>query len=314
MNVRILMCLAAAVAAAGCGRKEKTAAEPAVVKPPAVARALWVRTAEPLGQAIPRTELRGFCKERQVNTLYFYVGDFPDQQYNPEYITQLSIFVRSMHADGLRVVALYGNTDQARMARRENHYEAVTLVRDFLKYNHQQSPEERFDGLLMEILPDRLPEWTANEGGIQEAFADLVVELQRTVLEFDTGLPLGWVLPAGFGAFPGLATVFDAIDFAVLLTFQDNPATIVEQARTELNLAADKGRKVILAVETEDVEGRGEGFNRNTFHEEGAVQMETVLKEVASVFKAHPAFGGFAIHQYESFKELPPSREASAQE
>ena len=76
---------------------------------------------------------------------------------------------------------------------------------------------------------------------------------------------------------------------------------MIELAQNELNYGQSIGGRVIIGVETNNVEPENV-----TFFEEGEVIMKYELAIVKEHYRTNSAFDGFAIHDYSGYLVLAP--------
>lgn len=299
----------------GCKKREPIVPEPeGFVEDPGLApatRALWVWETDVITNALARTELFAFCSREKVGTLFVNMSNFADHQYHQPYLDQVGMFLARSHDEGLRVHALRAMPMSPKLTYPKAQYVAVTYLRDFLKFNHGQVPEKSFDGYLIDVQPQLLPGWDENQDEIQQSFVNFVLEIYKTVLEFDTGLPLGWAMDASFDQYDWLAQVYGYLDYVVLLGYADDYDAIVKLAGDELDLAATTDTRVVIGLETRDLETEGEGWDTSTFYDEGQASLEQVVGELESGLSGKTSFGGVAIHDYKNFAALTGLSHAS---
>ena len=88
------------------------------------------------------------------------------------------------------------------------------------------------------------------------------------------------------------------------MDFVDSVDGMLARASWEVQYCASLGKPISLAVETQNV-----GANAVTFYEEGPEAMQSVLAAVAGAWAAPYAsvWRGFEIHDYLSWRNMPPS-------
>ena len=94
-----------------------------------------------------------------------------------------------------------------------------------------------------------------------------------------------------------------------LMDFVDSVDGMLARASWEMQYCASLGKPISLAVETQNV-----GANAVTFYEEGPEAMQNVLAAVAGTWAAPYAsvWRGFEIHDYLSWRNMPPPPNATA--
>lgn len=101
---------------------------------------------------------------------------------------------------------------------------------------------------------------------------------------------------------PSNQHIQDIVDYVVIMDYRDIAGggdEIIAHAQNELIYANKINKLVTVGVETNCIE-----FAKITFCEEGEAAMEQELSEAKQVFKANPAFHGFAIHDYVGYARL----------
>ncbi|MNJ40454.1 hypothetical protein D3C77_353510 [compost metagenome] len=98
-------------------------------------------------------------------------------------------------------------------------------------------------------------------------------------------------------------------DYITIMDYRDTAegsVGIIAHAQGEINYAnlIGKPNSVVIGVETLDIANSGDP-ETITFREEGRVFMESELDKVYAWFNGNPAFGGIAMHHYDSIRWLP---------
>src|SRR5690606_27704940 len=95
--------------------------------------------------------------------------------------------------------------------------------------------------------------------------------------------------------------VIDAADRVVLMDYRDTEARIVADADAELRYASNRGKEIVVGVETMCIPPE-----LITFCEEGSANMESILGRVDEQFPGHPSYRCYAVHHYEAYSRLRP--------
>jgi len=256
----------------------------------------------------------------------FYIGVFPYEgvdilEDEPERVRE---FVKWAHENGYQVHACIagGTVPPYYGALAPFHGYAIREMEKVINYNLSSAPEERFDGVNVDIEPYILPEFRAQKPEVQLQYLDI---LQKMIERRDTAgihLPFGPAIPRWFdssdvaqditwnGETKWLSEhVQDMSDYISIMDYRDTAdgsAGIIVQAQGELDYAASIGKpgSVVVGVETLDIANSGDP-ETITFREEGRTYMEAELDKVYAAFAEHPAFGGIAMHHYDSIRWLP---------
>lgn len=155
-----------------------------------------------------------------------------------------------------------------------------------------------------------MPAWTTDQALVAGQYVDLLGELRAAL----GASPLRLVVDIAFwfetvpltrnaATHPLDEWVLDAVDVITLMDYRDTAPAILAGASQEMAYAGTHGKRVVIGVET--MCGLSDGPTV-TFCEEGQKTMDTTLAAVAAQYGAAPAFGGFAVHHYVSWKALGP--------
>ncbi len=302
MNHRGLLALALAGAlAAGCA----TPAE----------RAMW--TWEPESYAMVEhdavaDEALQFLRRKGVGTLYLYADAFGGRNLITGEGEPYRRLLRRVHAQGFRAYALLGSAylQTEEYVLPEKRDAALLMLRRVLAYNAAAVPESRFDGISLDIEPHILPQWSSNRLELLRDFLEMSAALMKLKREAgQAALPLGAAVPFWLDGIPlewrGVTKpasehVLDTLDYIALMDYRDHadgPDGIIRHASTELAYAQSIGRKVVIGVEVSPNE-----LAKVTFNRRSEAQFERELERVERAYAGNPAFAGFAIHHYRSYR------------
>jgi len=279
-------------------------AEPAAPTPAGPPTGLWVWDGAAVTVEVARAELLAFCRSNQLSTLFINLKDFGEHQYNQAYLESLKSFVGEAHDLGLRVHAMNVPPNSPKLAYRPAHYVAVTYLRDFLNYNRQQSPRERFDGYQECVEPQMLPGWEENKDDLQGQFVDFVIELRKAVIEFDQEIKLGWLLPDNFDRYQWLSRAYNFLDYVTIMAFHDEADDILESVAGELKLGPETDTKIFVGVDTRDLREQGGEHLDTTFSDEGPEALRGALLAVHDALRSQAGYGGLVINDYDSYRKL----------
>jgi hypothetical protein len=131
---------------------------------------LWVwKTPTVLDAPHAAARLRDFCKSQDINEVYVSVSA-KDGTSEDAHLTDL---IARLHRAGIRVEALLSSTDADEAGKpREKLLEHVRAVVEF----NQRHPENRFDGIHLDIEPQQRPE---NKGAGNLKFVPGLVDAWR---------------------------------------------------------------------------------------------------------------------------------------
>jgi hypothetical protein len=265
-----------------------------------------------------------YAGARPVKTLYLGVGRYADGDMLNDSRPQVQEFLAWAHGRGLAVHAtVAGGTQPAYFGVRPRYQRrAVAEMEKVLNYCLASPVEARFDGVNIDIEPYSLPDFTPDKPAPQQRWLDVLALLSSR--RDRSGLPLliGPAIPrwtdtsASCTDIPWRGEVKnlnehlqDISDYIAIMDYRDTAdgsAGIIDQARTEIAYAEQIGKanSVVLGVETKDVADGGDPYVISFYHK-GRQAMEDALAATRQAFGSSPAFGGVALHHYETLRDLP---------
>ncbi|MDU4698073.1 MAG: Ig-like domain-containing protein [Paenibacillus sp.] len=256
----------------------------------------------------------------------FYIGVFPYGGVDilEEAPDKVRDFVSWAHVNGYQVHAcIAGGTTPPYMGALAPYHEyAVREIEKVINYNIAAAPNERFDGVNVDIEPYILPEFNAEKPSVQLQYLDVLQKMidRRNTAGID--LPFGPAIPRWFDSSDGAKEITwngqtkwlsehvqDLSDYISIMDYRDvadGGVGIIAQAQGELSYANAIGKpnSVVVGVETLDIASSGDP-ETITFREEGRMYMEAELDKVYASFQGDPAFAGIAMHHYDSIRWLP---------
>ncbi|EGK07656.1 fibronectin type III domain protein [Desmospora sp. 8437] len=259
-----------------------------------------------------------------ITTLYVGVDKLDGMNILEEDPDKVRDFVSWAHGKGYQVQAtIAGGTVIPYWATYPRyHGAAVREMEKVINYNIASAPDERFDGVNVDIEPYILPDFKTKKPHIQTAYLDL---LEKMIQRRDTAgynIPFGPAIPRWYDSSENAADIpwrgeekwlsehiQDISDYIAIMDYRDQaerPAGIIAQAQGEIDYAKKIGkpRSVVIGVETKDI-ADGSDPETITFREEGRTYMERELDKVYTAFGNNPAFAGIAMHHYDSIRDLP---------
>jgi len=267
-------------------------------------RATWIWDAK-LIMSQPE-EIVAFAKEREVNRIYLQIRqiEIPPQAYRH--------FIGLASRAGIGVEALGGDPRWAYTRNRESISNLISWVKAF---NNRAPKDERFQGIHVDIEPYLLPEWGKDQESIvwqwMENVEYLVAETKKdTDLLVSADLPF-WIdsvqVPGNTEKLSNwMLQRLDSITLMAYRNYADGPNGILSIVQNIVQDANEqKQQSVIVAV---NILNSSEGPHVS-FHERGTKDM---LEQIAILHRAlsqHPAFGGSAVHDYESWKQVSQREE-----
>lgn len=303
---RALACLALMLACATHSALAAGAAAP---------RAIWTweeDSSAMLQQPAVAGRAIAFLKSKSVDTVFLYADAFRGRNPIVSDPAQYRRLVRRLHASGLRVYALLGSAPlhTERYVLPAQHADAVAMLQRVLDYNRTAAPEERFDGVNVDIEPHILPDWSTRKMALLAGFLDMSDALMRTVRASGQSLPVGPAIPFWLDGIelewkgrrkPVSQHVQDTYDYVALMDYRDRAEGgdgIVSHAMDELQYADAIGRRVLIGVET-----MPNAIKKVSFHHLGEADLERELGETRDAVGKMPSFGGFVVHHYGSYRK-----------
>ncbi|MEK3877793.1 CBM96 family carbohydrate-binding protein [Paenibacillus sp. FSL M7-0420] len=259
-----------------------------------------------------------------VTTLYLAVGNYAGYRALEEQEDELRSFMRWAHERNLSVHALVaGGTSPAYMGAYERyHSHAVREIEQIINYNLAADADEKFDGINVDIEPYISPDFKDPSKFLQKEYLD---GLHKMIDRRDTAgirLPFGPAVPKWYDSSEQGANIQwngttkwlsehiqDISDYISIMDYRDSAdgtAGIIAGAAGELAYAEAIGKpnSVVIGVETLDIANSGDP-ETITFQEEGRSHMEAELDKVYAASGQSSAFGGIAVHHYDSYRALP---------
>jgi hypothetical protein len=299
--------LAALLATAGAA-----AAAPAAE--PAGPRAIWTWEGESYAMLESEGEAAqgiAFLKAKSVGTIYLYADAWRGRNLIVSQPERYRRLLRRMHGAGLKVYALLGSgyLHTERYVLPRHRMDAVAMLKRVLDYNAQAAPEERFDGINLDIEPHILAEWSTRKMELLAGFVELSDALMRVKAQSGQTLPMGPAIPFWLDGIPlewqgkrkpVTQHVQDIYDYVALMDYRDHAEGgdgLVSHAMDELAYGEAIGRPVLIGIETAPNEIR-----KVSFHHLGEAELERELAATSRSVGAMRAFGGYVIHHYAAYR------------
>ena len=252
-----------------------------------------------------------FLKSKSVDTVYLYADAFQGRNLivsHPELYRNL---IRRLHKSGMKAHALLGSgyLNTERYILPERRADALAMVHRVLVYNAAAEPEDRFDGINLDIEPHIMDEWDKDKTALLKNFLDMsndIMDLKRKykqTLQIGPAIPFWWdniVLEWKGSKRPVSEHTQNTYDYVALMDYRDRAEGgdgIISHAEKELAYGKLIGRPVMVGVETTPNEIRKVSFN----HLKEA-DMERELGIAERAFARESAFGGFVIHHYRGYR------------
>ena len=277
-------------------------------------RAIWIWEEASYAMLDGEAQARAgiaFLRDKGIATAYLYADAYAGRNLIAACPQRYRALVRRMHAAGLRVVALLGSgyLHTERYLLPEHRRDARAMLQRVLDYNTAAAPDERFDGIGLDIEPHMLDGWASRKMALLGDFLDMSEALMRQKNAVAPSLPMGPAIPFWYDGIPSEwkggrqamnEHVQDLYDYVALMDYRDHAAGgdgLVSHARDELEYGNRIGKPVLIGVETAP-----NAIRKVSFHHLREADMERELGETARALGRMPAFGGFVIHHYAAYR------------
>jgi hypothetical protein len=252
-----------------------------------------------------------FLKAKSIGTIYLYADAYRGRNLIVSQPDRYRRLLRRMHAAGLKVYALLGsgylNTERYVLPRHRD--DAVAMLQRVLDYNKAAAPEERFDGINLDIEPHILAEWSTRKMELLADFLDMSDALMRVKAASGQALTMGPAIPFWLDGIqlewkgkrkPVSQHVQDIYDFVALMDYRDRADGgdgLVSHAMDELAYGETIGRPVMIGIETMPNE-----LKKVSFHHLGEADLERELAATSRSVGRMRSFGGYVVHHYAAYR------------
>jgi hypothetical protein len=277
-------------------------------------RAVWMWEKESYALLESRAAAKDaidFFKSRGINTLYLYADSFQGRNLLTQKPRLYRRLIRRLRKEGIKPYALLGsaylNTEEYVLPPR--HPDALAMLKRVLDYNAREKAGDRFDGVNLDIEPHILDQWKDRKHALLQEFLSMSRKLMDLKKAYGLDLAIGPAVPFWLDGItlewegrtkPVSEHAADIYDYLALMDYRDRAEGrdgIIAHAQSELKYAAAIGRKVIIGVET----GKNE-IQKVSFYHLKTADMERELALAEKAFSSEPAFAGFVIHHYRTYR------------
>lgn len=242
-----------------------------------------------------------FAREQNINWLYVRLDlDQPYSSYRS--------FVKRAQAQGIEIHAMGGHPI---WGKKENRPRIKRLI-DYVKnYNTESEPDERFEGIHLDIEPYTLPDWENSRDTLLTEWAANITFFQEETKK-DSDLETSADLAVWLDTFPlpgkdmsVTEFMIDTLDHVSMMAFRNQAegsngiAAVVSQ---EMEIADRLGKRLMISVEMKQ---NHEGPHIS-FYEKGAAEMELQLAKLPDLLAEHQAYQGNIVHAYDYWIEAKP--------
>lgn len=252
-----------------------------------------------------------FLKAKSIGTVYLYADAWRGRNLIVSQPERYRRLLRRLHASGLKVYALLGSgyLHTERYVLPSQRDEAVAMLQRVLDYNKAAAPDERFDGVNLDIEPHILAEWPARKMELLAGFLDMSDALMALKARSGQALPVGPAIPFWLDGIqlewhgkrkPVNQHVQDIYDYVALMDYRDHADGgdgLVSHAMDELAYGQAIGRPVLIGIETMPNE-----LKKVSFHHLGEADLERELAATSREVGGMRSFGGFVVHHYAAYR------------
>ncbi|ANY71982.1 hypothetical protein BBD41_04900 [Paenibacillus ihbetae] len=239
-------------------------------------------------------EIVTFSVNHGITTIFLQIQqDVQEEEYRR--------FISAASREGIQVHALDGHPEWAYENGRE---EGLKLLSWLEAYNQVASPEERFQGVQLDVEPYVLKRWDREQAQVvKEWSANMeawVQEAERIALPLSAAVPF-WLdsVPGPEGNPDGSFSrwMIERTDSIAIMAYRDSGEQMYELSKEELEQADELGKSVWIGMELAHTD-EGEHL---TFYAKSRGEMEDEAERAASLGSGHPSFAGIAVHHYQAW-------------
>ncbi|MCY9518031.1 hypothetical protein [Paenibacillus apiarius] len=240
-------------------------------------------------------EIISFAREQGINLLYVRLD--LEQSYDA-----YRSFVKKAHEAGIEMHAMGGHPI---WALSENEPRMLRLVNYVKQYNRSVEPDERFNGIHLDVEPYVLPDWQSRKDDVLKQWtANMDKFVQETKRNSDllTSIDLAvWLDRTSVPERPDLSIseyMIGLMDHVSLMAFRNTAEGsngIAAVVKEEMKMSDLLGKQLVITVEMkENLEGK-----HISFHELGVEEMLRQLAKLPELLQDHPSYIGNAVHAYD---------------
>ena len=272
-------------------------------------RALWVWHQDAVTSEAARAAFFSFAQSRNIARIYLNA----EELLQGEPAGLLREFIATAAEKGMAVELLAGAPE---WALTPYHDDALDFVGDAISFTVGITDTAKPVGVHLDAEPHALSEWKIDPQAVTPQYLDLLKKVRDVVqavrdlggpcLQFAVDIPFWYDdISATFDGVtkPLNQHVQDLADSVTLMAYRDcavGPDCIIEHVANELAYAESVSKTIVIGVET----NCGQDPEKITFCEEGEEVMEQELGLTEAFYRSSPAFDGFAIHYYRSYRDM----------
>jgi len=287
----------------------------------AVSRSMWVwesHTRTALNDTSARNRILDLSQSKNIGTIYLYADYYNGGGYagndvvdNPQLYRS---FISEAHNRGMEVHALLESSalQTWNYFLPEKRSDALAMMTNVLNYNSSSSANELFDGFNVDIEPYIADGWWGNQPTYSRHYLDMLSQQKELITNSGQTMSFGPVIPRWYDTSSALNVewngttqnllyhIMDIGDYITIMDYRNITEQIISDAQNELIYGDATGTEVVVGIETAPTnEGPYVSFDEKTEEE-----MEAVLAPAEDVFETYESYGGIAIHNYDSYRDM----------
>ncbi|UPK46968.1 hypothetical protein KET34_16790 [Paenibacillus pabuli] len=242
-----------------------------------------------------------FAKAQNINWLYVRLDlDQPYSSYRS--------FVKRAQAQGIEVHAMGGHPI---WGKKENRPRIQRLIDYVKKYNAESEPDERFEGIHLDIEPYTLPEWESDRDTLlTEWAANIAYFHDETKKDSDLETSADLAVWLDTLPLPGrdmsvseyMITTLDHVSLMAFRNIAEGSNGIADVVSQEMKMADRLGKPLLISVEMkQNFEGK-----HISFYDKGAAEMERQLALLPDLLSEYKAYQGNIVHAYDYWIQAKP--------
>lgn len=251
-------------------------------------RATWVWNNDVIGSAQSRAELLRFCGQRRIDVIFLHTssGSLADRA------DEFRAFLAAAHARRMQVEALGGAPEWT-----QHRGELDGFVAAIVTFNRAGAPEERFDGIHLDVEPYGTAEWSTAEQQTAMQWLAMFDAARASA----AGLPLAADVPTWFsnvavGDSDLLSAIVSRVDSVALMAYgsQYRKESLAIACRRGQALAAAAGKHIWVGV----------SLQPRYLPRPNRRKAERLIKTAEQAGGDADAVSGVAIHDYANLRTL----------
>jgi endo-alpha-1,4-polygalactosaminidase (GH114 family) len=232
--------------------------------------------------------------QHPYNRVFFYAHGFIVS--GPEEKDSLRSFLREAHARGIAVDYADGEPEWIN----KNAKDANTVVNDLLAFNAAGTPDEQFDGVMLDVEPYTLRGWYTP--ALWNDYTNFLKGVRTKIDASHSNLRMGLAIPRWYDVSLGMASLkelYGIVNAVTVMDYVNDSKRLIEDVSNEIALGDEMNVKVYVGVETAQ-----NIISTVTYKDLGWMQMENDLSKVNGAYMFDKAYAGVAVSNYSSYADM----------